>query len=178
VFELDDGRCELKKLYEDFEVQHRETKDAQNRSNASSSLSIERSCSLPSASCEFQSFLSSTQSNPSKSELLIYLEETNVSLSNKEFDLLNWWKVNSHRFPVVSIMAKKFLTIPTTSVSSESTFSTGGRTLDDYRSSLSPSMVEALICSSSWIRGAPDGSMTYVVRSFIISYTCPFHVTL
>jgi hypothetical protein len=30
-----------------------------------------------------------------------------VSLSNKEFDLLNWWKVNSHRFPVVSRMAKK-----------------------------------------------------------------------
>jgi hypothetical protein len=101
-----------------------------------------------------------------------------VSLSNKEFDLLNWWKVNLHRFPVVSRMAKKFLTIPATSVSSESTFSIGGRTLDDYRSSLSPSMVEALICSSSWIRGAPDGSMTYVVRSFIISYTCPFHITL
>jgi hypothetical protein len=107
VFELDDVRCELEKLYEDFEVQYRETKDAQNRSNASSSLSIKGSCSLPSASSEFQSFLSSTQSNPSKSELLIYLEETNVSLSNKEFDLLNWWKVNSHRFPVVSRMAKK-----------------------------------------------------------------------
>ena len=46
-------------------------------------------------------------------------------------------------------MAKKFLTVPATSVSSESTFSTGGRTLDDYRSSLSPSTVEALICASS-----------------------------
>jgi hypothetical protein len=86
-----------------------------------------------------------------------------VSLADKEFDLLNWWKVNSHRFPVVSRMAKKFLTVPATSVSSESTFSTTGRTLDDYHSSLSPSMVEALVCSSSWIRGAHDGSFTYVV---------------
>jgi hypothetical protein len=60
-------------------------------------------------------------------------------------------------------MAKKFLNMPATFVSSESTFSTGGQTLDDYRSSLSPSMVEALICSSSWIRGAHDGSFTYVV---------------
>ena len=60
-------------------------------------------------------------------------------------------------------MAKKFLIVPATSVSSESTFSTGGRTLDDYRSSLSPSTVEALICASSWIRGAHDGTRRYVV---------------
>ena len=86
-----------------------------------------------------------------------------MSLEDKEFDLLNWWKVNSHRFPVVSKMAKKFLTVPATSVSSESTFSTGGRTLDDYRSSLNPSTVEALICASSWIRGAHDGTRRYVV---------------
>lgn len=59
-------------------------------------------------------------------------------------------------------MAKKFLTVPATSVSFESTFSTGGRTLDDYCSSLSPSTVEALICSSSWIRGSHDGSFTCV----------------
>jgi hypothetical protein len=71
-----------------------------------------------------------------------------VSLADKEFDLLNWWKVNSHRFPVVLRMAKKFLTVPTTFVSSESTFSASGRTLDDYCSSLSPSTVEALVCSS------------------------------
>jgi hypothetical protein len=161
--EIEEVRGELEKLFEDYEMQHRERKAAQSKPSASSSLTADRSCSLPSASCEFQSYLSSTKSNPSKSELLIYLDETNVSLADKEFDLLNWWKVNSHRFPVVSRMAKKFLIVPATSVSSESTFSTGGRTLDDYRSSLSPSMVEALVCSSSWIRGAHDGSFTYVV---------------
>jgi hypothetical protein len=58
-------------------------------------------------------------------------------------------------------MAKKFF--PATSVSSKSTFSASGRTLDDDRSSLSPSMVEALVCSSSWIQGAHDGIFTYVV---------------
>ena len=162
-FEIQEVRAELEKLYEECELQHREKKAAQSKSNASSSLTIDRSCGLPSASCEFQSYLSSTEANPSKSELLIYLDELNVSLEDKEFDLLNWWKVNSHRFPVVSKMAKKFLTVPATSVSSESTFSTGGRTLDDYRSSLSPSTVEALICASSWIRGAHDGTRRYVV---------------
>ncbi|VAI45264.1 unnamed protein product [Triticum turgidum subsp. durum] len=53
-------------------------------------------------------------------------------------------------------MAKKFLTIPATSVSSESTFSTSGRILDDYRSSLSPNMLEALVCASSYIKGSKE----------------------
>jgi hypothetical protein len=79
---------------------------------------MDRSCSLHSVSCEFQPYLSSTKENPSKSELLIYLDGTNVSLADKDFDLLSWWKVNSYRFPVVSRMAKKFLTVSATSMSS------------------------------------------------------------
>ncbi|KAM0919875.1 hypothetical protein ACQ4PT_007873 [Festuca glaucescens] len=51
-------------------------------------------------------------------------------------------------------MARRFLTIPASSVSSESTFSTGGRVLDDYRSSLKPVMVEALVCGASYIKGS------------------------
>uniref|UniRef100_A0A452ZSF2 HAT C-terminal dimerisation domain-containing protein n=1 Tax=Aegilops tauschii subsp. strangulata TaxID=200361 RepID=A0A452ZSF2_AEGTS len=50
-------------------------------------------------------------------------------------------------------MARRFLTIPASSVSSESSFSTGGRILDDYRSSLKPYMVEALVCGGSYIKG-------------------------
>ena len=51
-------------------------------------------------------------------------------------------------------MARRFLTIPASSVSSESNFSTGGRVLDDYRSSLKPVMVEALVCGASYIKGS------------------------
>uniref|UniRef100_A0A453PBT3 HAT C-terminal dimerisation domain-containing protein n=1 Tax=Aegilops tauschii subsp. strangulata TaxID=200361 RepID=A0A453PBT3_AEGTS len=50
------------------------------------------------------------------------------------------------KYPVLENMARRFLTIPASSVSSESSFSTGGRILDDYRSSLKPYMVEALVC--------------------------------
>jgi hypothetical protein len=62
--------------------------------------------------------------------------------------------VNSHTFPVVSSMAKRFLAVPASSVSSKSTFSTGGMILDDYRSSLKPAIVQDLVCASSWIRGS------------------------
>ncbi|CAI0382939.1 unnamed protein product, partial [Linum tenue] len=39
-------------------------------------------------------------------------------------------------------------------VASESTFSTGGRVLDSFRTSLSPEVVEALICCEDWIRSS------------------------
>ncbi|KAG2570423.1 hypothetical protein PVAP13_7KG053036 [Panicum virgatum] len=107
-------------------------------------------------SSEFQSFLKSSASESSKSELLIYLDEANNSLNDKNFNLLRYWKVNALRFPVVSSMAKKFLAVPASSVSSESTFSCGGRILDDHRSSLKLATVQALVCASSWIRGSKN----------------------
>lgn len=100
--------------------------------------------------------LDSSATESSKSELLIYLDEANVSMDDKKFNLVNYWKVNSHRFPVVASMAKRFLVVPAGSVSSESTFSCGGRILDDYRSSLKPAIVQSLVCASSWIRGSPN----------------------
>ncbi|CAN1127288.1 Putative AC9 transposase [Linum perenne] len=52
-------------------------------------------------------------------------------------------------------IAKDILAIPISSVS-ETAFSNGGRVLDDFRSSLIPSIVEALICSEDWLRNPDD----------------------
>ncbi|KAJ9568123.1 hypothetical protein OSB04_004089 [Centaurea solstitialis] len=88
-----------------------------------------------------------------KSELDAYLGEDIVDDMGNDFDLLLWWKVNSARFPVLSKLARDVLAVPISTVASESTFSTSGRVLDNFRSSLTPKIVEALICTQDWLRG-------------------------
>ena len=88
----------------------------------------------------------------SKCELDIYLKESVFVTKNDEFDILNWWKLNSSRFPILSQLARDVLAIPISTVASESTFSTGGRVLDAFRSSLTPKVVESLICAQNWLR--------------------------
>ncbi|KAH0725157.1 hypothetical protein KY284_001022 [Solanum tuberosum] len=85
-----------------------------------------------------------------KSELDQYLMD-NVE-KPKDFNVLTWWKASSNRYPTISKMARDVLSIPVSTVASESAFSTGDRILDSYQSSLSPKTVEALICTQQWIR--------------------------
>ncbi|CAO2827663.1 unnamed protein product [Amaranthus hypochondriacus] len=64
----------------------------------------------------------------------------------------SWWKDQTKRYPILQKMAKDVLAIPISTVASESAFSTGGRILDDFRTSLTPKMAEALICAQDWLR--------------------------
>ncbi|KAL4571005.1 hypothetical protein LXL04_017755 [Taraxacum kok-saghyz] len=98
-----------------------------------------------------ESFESLSGGVEEKSELEKYLTEENMA-DSKGFCILMWWKINSNRFPVLSQMARDILAVPISTVASESTFSTGGRVLDSYRTSLSPKVVQALICTQDWIR--------------------------
>ncbi|CAN1268534.1 Putative AC9 transposase [Linum perenne] len=51
-------------------------------------------------------------------------------------------------------MVRDVLAIPISSVAFESAFSTGGRVLSNFRSSLTPAIVEALIRAEDWLRSA------------------------
>ena len=50
-------------------------------------------------------------------------------------------------------MARDVLVVPVTIVPSEFAFSTGGRILDPFKSSLSPKTVEGIICLKNWWSG-------------------------
>ena len=95
--------------------------------------------------------LNNCSTSTNKSELEKYLSEETEDPESK-IDILAWWKVNSNRFPVLGHMARDVLAIPITTVASESAFSTGGRILDDFRTSLTPFMLEALVCTQDWLR--------------------------
>ena len=89
-----------------------------------------------------------------KSELEDYLKE-NVYIpetSNSSFSVLEWWRNNSLKYTVLSKMAGDILAIPISTVASESTFSAGGRVIDEYRSKLNGESIEALICGGDWLR--------------------------
>ncbi|XP_050220889.1 zinc finger BED domain-containing protein RICESLEEPER 2-like [Mercurialis annua] len=91
------------------------------------------------------------ETGPRKSELETYLNEAPVE-SDEDFNILKWWKLNAGRFPILSRMARDILAVPISTVASESAFNTSGRVLDCFRSSLTPRIVEALVCTQDWLR--------------------------
>ncbi|KAK9232857.1 hypothetical protein WN943_023105 [Citrus x changshan-huyou] len=88
----------------------------------------------------FSSFKMMKQSSnddiSSKHDVEKYLTDANESTSNAHFDILTWWKLNGHRYPILSQIAKDVLAIPVSIVASKSAFTIGGRVLDPFKSSL------------------------------------------
>ncbi|KAI8554833.1 hypothetical protein RHMOL_Rhmol05G0127400 [Rhododendron molle] len=105
---------------------------------------------------EYESFIRQSDSiQPVKSDLDIYLEEGVYICQqgmDSQFDALEWWKANSLKYRILSKMARDILSIPITSVASESTFSAGSRVIDPYRASLATETVEMLLCGADWVR--------------------------
>ncbi|CAN4105445.1 unnamed protein product [Withania somnifera] len=85
-------------------------------------------------------------------ESLVRSLSEDIEPSTYNFDILRWWKFNEPRFPILAEMARDVLAIPISSVASECAFSTGGRVLDPFRSSLTPKLVQCIICLQDWLR--------------------------
>ncbi|KAG6756348.1 hypothetical protein POTOM_039776 [Populus tomentosa] len=115
--------------------------------------------SLPSTSTDsrdrlkgFDKFLhESSQGQSAISDLEKYLEEP-VFPRNCDFNILNWWKVHTPRYPILSMMARDILGTPMSTIAPELAFGVGGRVLDSYRSSLNPDTRQALICTRDWLQ--------------------------
>jgi hypothetical protein len=84
------------------------------------------------------------------SELSSYLDSDSLSQYDESFSVLNWWQDHKRTYPILSVLAKDIMTIPVSTISSESAFSLSGRLLDDWRRSLTPAHVERLSLIKDW----------------------------
>lgn len=64
---------------------------------------------------------------------------------------LAWWKSHQEEFPVLSLIAKDFLIIQSTSVPSEQAFSIANNTITQTRNRLDPETAREILCLKSWI---------------------------
>ncbi|KAL4132406.1 hypothetical protein QTP88_009560 [Uroleucon formosanum] len=83
-----------------------------------------------------------TEVNNLTTEFQNYLAEPQLKFHLNPFD---WWKSRENKFPRIGILAKKYLSIPATSVSSERCFSTAGNVVNSKRTSLLTKNVNLLV---------------------------------
>ena len=105
----------------------------------------------------------------------MYLDEG--SYVGNDLDVLEYWKLNKYRFPELAIMACDILSIPITTVASESSFSIGGRILHKYRNCLLPKTMEALICTRNWLHdfkeiGSSSKKCLFPELLFVLFFFC------
>ncbi|OMO83085.1 putative Zinc finger, BED-type [Corchorus olitorius] len=83
-------------------------------------------------------------------ELTQYLSE---SPAPTKTDVLEWWKVNSTRYPRLSAMARDFLAVQATSVKPEELFCSKGDEIDKQRFCMPHDSTQAILCIKSWTQG-------------------------
>ncbi|XP_010415663.1 PREDICTED: zinc finger BED domain-containing protein RICESLEEPER 2-like isoform X1 [Camelina sativa] len=112
---------------------------------------------------EFDRYINNTTTttpgHDPKSDLEKYLEEP-LFPRNSDFDILNWWKVHTPKYPILSMMARNVLAVPMSNVSSEGdAFETcQRRQVSETWRSLRPSTVQALMCAQDWIQSELESS--------------------
>uniref|UniRef100_M1BWR2 Ac transposase n=1 Tax=Solanum tuberosum TaxID=4113 RepID=M1BWR2_SOLTU len=110
----------------------------------------------------FDKFIYETSvSNNIKSDLDNYLEEK-LFPRKDDFNILNWWKVHTPRYPILSMMARNILGMPMSKASLEYVFNTGNKALEPYRSSLRSDTLQALMCAQDWMRDEFEGQYLIV----------------
>ncbi|KAL4563192.1 hypothetical protein LXL04_027228 [Taraxacum kok-saghyz] len=82
---------------------------------------------------EFTVYESTQFSLSQKSQLEMYLDEPRSEIT-EDINVLSFWKAHQYRYPELASMTRDILSIPVSTVASESAFSNGGRVLDQYRS--------------------------------------------
>lgn len=79
-------------------------------------------------------------------EVRRYLQEETLDTHS---DPLVWWRSNHARYPLLSKVARKYMTICATTVPSERVFSAAGNTVTPFRAALKPEKVNMLVFLST-----------------------------
>lgn len=90
-----------------------------------------------------------TNMSSATDELTQYLSEAPAPIAT---DVLEWWKVNSARYPRLSVMARDFLAVQATSVVPEELFCGKGDEIDKQRFCMQHDSTQAILCIKSWIQ--------------------------
>lgn len=86
------------------------------------------------------------RTQPDEVERYIMIEEADIDICP-----FKWWASQASNFPILSELAKKYLSIPATSAASERLFSDAGNVMTAKRTNLLPSTFEHLIfCKRNW----------------------------
>ncbi|KAF7841314.1 zinc finger BED domain-containing protein RICESLEEPER 2-like [Senna tora] len=106
-------------------------------------------------SMEFDKDIIEESNLENKSEIDQYLFEPHEKMCF-QFDIFNWWKVNSTKFLILALIARDILAMPISTVASESGFSTEGR---EYLILIEihclKKTIKAIICAQNWLRSKP-----------------------
>lgn len=101
---------------------------------------------------EYTEYLKSQPSQPRKSELDKYLDEGGYV--DKRTNAISWWRQNDgiYRYEILPKMAYDVLSIPMTTVVSESAFEAGSKVIDPHYASMGAERVQVLLCEGDWLR--------------------------
>ena len=140
----------LKSLFDEYKLQFSTSPIVVASPRPSSGLSHDKLLG------NFDSYTLRTSSTQSKlSQLESYLAEVPLG-HNIQLDVLGYWQQSITKYPDLALLARDLLTIPVSTVASESAFSIGGKIISPIRSSLKPKTVQALVCVQDWRRDEFD----------------------
>jgi hypothetical protein len=83
-----------------------------------------------------------TTAPTTEDEITIYLL---MPIARENKNPLDWWRAKSEMFPILSIIAQKYLGIPATSVASERLFSDAGNHITAKRNSLDSDLLAKML---------------------------------
>jgi hypothetical protein len=93
----------------------------------------------------FNALFGSESNKKKANEVDVYLNENLTVKSGPKYNPYIWWNDHKNNFPILFILARKYLSIPATSVPSERLFSDAGNNMTNKRTLLSSKIFQKLL---------------------------------